>query len=133
MIITKKFVFHAAHRLWNTSWTSEKNNEIYGRCCNLHGHSYRLTIFLEGRVDETGMVLNFNTLDAIVEDKILSRYDHSYLNELPEFETKVPTSENILKVIASSLESEISKYDEIILKELRLKETATSEAIIKLN
>ena len=133
MIITKKFVFHAAHRLWNKSWTEEKNHRIYGRCCSLHGHSYELTVVLEGEVNSAGMVLNFNTLDAIVKEKVLSRYDHSYLNELTEFETDVTTSENILTIISSILKDEMSKYKKIMLKELRLKETATSEAIIKLN
>ena len=72
--VTRSFTFEAAHRLpWHT-----------GRCRNLHGHSYRLEVTVEGPLDEGGMVLDFEDLKAAVQRQVVDRYDHTLLNDLLE-------------------------------------------------
>lgn len=72
MIVGKEFVFHAAHNLTNHK----------GKCENLHGHSYRLRVLIRGPVAENGMVMDFDDISRIVEEKIISVLDHSYINDI---------------------------------------------------
>ncbi len=72
MIVGKEFVFHAAHNLAGYD----------GKCENLHGHSYRLRVEVEGPVGADGMVMDFADIGRVVEEKVISVLDHSYLNDL---------------------------------------------------
>ena len=56
--IGRKFIFESAHQL---------NGEIYGRCGNLHGHRYELTIEIEGEVNQFGWICDFEELDEIAK------------------------------------------------------------------
>lgn len=49
-----------------------------GGCQNIHGHSYRMRVELEGSLDDNGMVLDYFDLKEIVEP-IVARIDHSFL------------------------------------------------------
>ena len=50
MIIGKHFEFEAAHSL--------PNEDIYGVCKNIHGHTYKLIIEIEGTVNNKGWLIN---------------------------------------------------------------------------
>ncbi len=82
MLISKIFKFDAAHRL----------PDYNGKCANLHGHSWKLVVTLEGEVEQNGMIIDFLELKNKVNEKIISKLDHSYLNDLVEN----PTCENML-------------------------------------
>lgn len=49
-----------------------------GKCVNLHGHSYRLFLEVEGDLDENGMVIDFYDLKRIVHP-IIEELDHSFM------------------------------------------------------
>lgn len=49
-----------------------------GLCRNVHGHSYRMIVELEGEVNEDGMVIDFYELGKIVKP-IVEMFDHSFL------------------------------------------------------
>jgi len=49
-----------------------------GGCQNIHGHSYRMRVVVEGRLDAEGMVLDYFDLKEIVAP-IVARLDHSFL------------------------------------------------------
>jgi 6-pyruvoyltetrahydropterin/6-carboxytetrahydropterin synthase len=130
MKIIKTFTFDSAHQLWNDSWTEEHNCAVYGKCTNLHGHTYKLEIVVSGQPDpESGMIMNFRDLGEVVKENILARYDHHFLNNLPEFVGKPTTSEIIAKEIFNRLEPILLDYN-VALDEIRLSETPTSEAIV---
>lgn len=94
MIVRKEYRFEAAHFIHNHP----------GRCRNLHGHSYRLFVSVEGPVDaETGMVLDFEGLSRIVRERVLQKLDHHFLNDL----IPLPTSENISAWIWEQLKPEL--------------------------
>lgn len=95
MIIGKLFEFEAGHSL--------PNNPAYGECCNLHGHSYKLIIEIEGDVTELGWVENFKELKRIVKREILDDFDHKNLNSI----FKVPTAENMVLHIQKKLQEAI--------------------------
>ena len=105
MIISKTFSFNAAHKLPNYN----------GKCANLHGHTWKLIVSLEGEVQEDGMVIDFKDIKKQVNEKVLDKLDHSYLNEIVEN----PTCENLLLWIKEQL-------SELNPKTLRLYESETS-------
>jgi 6-pyruvoyltetrahydropterin/6-carboxytetrahydropterin synthase len=85
MEIFKEFTFEAAHRLPNV--------QPGHKCGRLHGHSYRVAIHVEGRVEEdTGWVIDFADI-ACVFRPLHDCLDHNYLNEIPGLDN--PTSENL--------------------------------------
>jgi 6-pyruvoyltetrahydropterin/6-carboxytetrahydropterin synthase len=72
MRVTKEFRFDAAHNLIHYK----------GKCERLHGHSYRLLVTIRGPVGPDGIVMDFEDLDRAVRERVISRLDHSYLNDL---------------------------------------------------
>lgn len=71
MLVTKEFQFHAAHYL----------TKYHGACEQLHGHTYKLQITVEGDVQENGLVIDFSILKKIVYEKIISKCDHRCIND----------------------------------------------------
>ena len=144
MLITKEFTFDAAHYLPN----------YYGKCENLHGHTYRLQVTIKGPIAANGMVIDFVLLKHIVKEHILTKVDHHCLND----QFKNPTTELICKWIwdelqdlptlmedalkSTSLPTELKQYvaepidnidhrdtpTNITLHKIKLWETATSSA-----
>lgn len=49
-----------------------------GKCRNLHGHSYKMMLEMEGIVDQRGMVLDYFDVNSIISP-IIDRLDHSFL------------------------------------------------------
>jgi 6-pyruvoyltetrahydropterin/6-carboxytetrahydropterin synthase len=68
MKIAKEYRWEMGHRL----------PEHPGLCRNVHGHSYRMIVELEGEVNQDGMVIDFYELGKIVKP-IVETFDHSFL------------------------------------------------------
>jgi 6-pyruvoyltetrahydropterin/6-carboxytetrahydropterin synthase len=78
--------------------SAEENRAAFGKCNNPfgHGHNYRIEVTVGGEVDaDTGMVIDMGRLDAVVRERVLSRFDHMNLNLDPIFEHRVSTTENL--------------------------------------
>ena len=116
MLLTKDFTFDAAHNLIN----------YHGKCERLHGHTYRLRVVVEGTPDSEGMIIDFIELKAVVKEKILSRLDHSYINEI----ISQPSAENIALWIWNELEESV-KRENCGLYEIHVWETADSRVILR--
>ncbi len=99
IFLTRRATFSASHYYWNNQWSAEKNQQVFGRCANRngHGHNYTLEVTVAGEPDPvTGFVVDLKWLKDIIEEKVLSAYDHRHLNlEVPEFAAAIPTTENI--------------------------------------
>lgn len=112
--VHRKAHFNAAHRLFNKSWSDEKNFEIFGKCSNpnYHGHNYELVVSVTGDINqETGMVIDLKILQKMIYDKIETEFDHKNLNlDVAYFQDKIPTAENIVVVIWGVLRKELSDY-----------------------
>jgi 6-pyruvoyltetrahydropterin/6-carboxytetrahydropterin synthase len=77
--------FAAAHALRNYK----------GSCENLHGHNFRVEVTIVGdRLDEAGLLVDFLDVKALMQ-RVMSRLDHRNLNEVPPFDVKNPSAENI--------------------------------------
>lgn len=109
--VFRKEHFNAAHRLFNPSWTTAKNDEFFGKCNNpnYHGHNYDLIVKLTGEINpETGYVYDMKILSDMIKEHILNRFDHKNLNlDVEEFKTLNPTAENIVIVIHNILRARI--------------------------
>lgn len=122
--VFRKEHFNAAHRLFCADWTDEKNKEIFGACANpnYHGHNYELIVQVIGVPDaKTGFVIDTKEISKIVQEEVVSRFDHKNLNlDTEAFKNINPTAENIAIVIHDLIRSRLKK--DLDLK-IRLYET----------
>ena len=127
--LTRRATFSASHYYWNPSWSAEKNRQIFGRCANRngHGHNYTLEVTVAGETDPvTGFVVDLKWLKDVIEQNVLSAFDHRHLNlETPEFaEGKaIPTTENIAIASWKRLEPAIAAAGGARLACVRVYET----------
>jgi len=93
MQIYKSYTFESAHMLPNVPCGHQ--------CGNLHGHSYKLTVYVEGEISkEMGWVIDFDQISTAVKP-LINQLDHSYLNDIEGLEN--PTSENLAIWFAEKL------------------------------
>jgi 6-pyruvoyltetrahydropterin/6-carboxytetrahydropterin synthase len=88
----------------------------------LHGHTYRLEVSVEGPVGPHGIVTDFADLDELVTREVVDRYDHTYLNDLLDN----PTAELIAADIWKRLDQSGLGGTALTLARLRLGETLES-------
>jgi 6-pyruvoyltetrahydropterin/6-carboxytetrahydropterin synthase len=97
---TRLVRFNAAHRVYNPSWSDERNQATFGKCNNpnWHGHNYTLEITVEGDIDrETGYVIDLGAVKRIAEESLVRHLDHKNLNlEVPFLAGVIPTTENLV-------------------------------------
>jgi 6-pyruvoyltetrahydropterin/6-carboxytetrahydropterin synthase len=112
--LQKEFGFEAAHRLPRVPESH--------KCSRLHGHSFRITLEIEGDVsNDLGWLVDYGEIKAAYAP-VRERLDHHYLNEIEGLEN--PTSE----VLAAWI------YDRIVpvlpqLKSVTVSETCTNRCI----
>ena len=125
--VTRRYSFPAAHVLAQPRFDDERNRRIFGKCANPngHGHDYEVEVSIEGPVDpETGRIIDIEVLDRFFEDAVLRRFSHRLLNELDCFAERVPTSENIARVIRDELAAVVDRAGSAHVANVRLTETA---------
>ena len=109
--VTRKVHFNGAHKLYNPKWSEEKNEEVFGRCANKnwHGHNFDMYVTVKGNPNQdTGFVMDLKKLKVILNDKVVSKLDHSNFNMDVDF----------LKDVMPSIENIVMKIWEQILPEL---------------
>ena len=113
VFVIRRERFNAAHRLFNTSWSDDKNESVFGKCSNKnwHGHNYEVFVTVKGTVDiETGYVIDMKVLSDLIKSKITDKMDHKNLNLEVDFLQDVITSaENIVISIYNELYDDIKK------------------------
>jgi len=116
IFLKRIFHFDAAHQVIDYN----------GKCENLHGHTYMLTVTITGRLKENGMVLDFAILKKVVNETVLNKLDHKFLNDI--FEN--PTTENIAIFIFNTLQEAFEKYG-CNVYEVSLSEGINNTAVIR--
>ena len=137
--ITKQFSFETGHALYGYD----------GKCKNVHGHSYKLSVTVIGKpiVDRSnvkfGMVIDFTDLKKIVKEEIVDQFDHAtvfnettpHIELAKELKTRghhvilvdyQPTSENMVIDFAQRIKNRLPEG--IALFSLKLQETDSSFA-----
>ena len=109
--VSRKAHFSAAHRLFNPTFTEDRNEEVFDKCNNPrgHGHNYTLEVTVAGLPDpETGYVIDLKKLARLMDELVIERVDHKHLNyDVPELRGIIPTAENIAIVFWQLLEPKI--------------------------
>jgi len=122
--LTRKCEFSASHYYHNPQWTEDENSRVFGKCANLngHGHNYTLEVTVKGEVDPTtGFVVDLKQLKDVLNREVVDAMDHRHLNkEVPEFATKIPTTENIAIAIWQRLNEklQVAKLHRVRLYEM---------------
>lgn len=137
--ITKQFHFETGHALYGYD----------GKCKNVHGHSYKLSVTVIGQpITDTsnvkfGMVIDFSDLKKIVREEIVDLFDHAtvFNGNTPHVELAdelksrghhvilvdyQPTSENMVIDFSHKIKARLPEH--IQLHSLRLQETDSSYA-----
>ena len=124
--LTRVEHFNAAHKLYNESWSEEKNIEVFGKCANpnWHGHNYELFVTIKGEPHpETGFVFNAKTLGDLIKEVIVEQVDHRNLNmDVPFLQGKFTSAENFAISIWNELKPHIEK-EGAMLHYIKLQET----------
>jgi len=109
--ITRREHFNAAHRLYHSDYSDEKNLRIFGKCSNpnWHGHNYILFVTVKGDLNpDTGFVINLKELSRLIQKKIIDKIDHKNMNlEVDFMAGKLASTENLAITIWEELESDI--------------------------
>ena len=99
-----------------------------GKCENLHGHNYKIEIYVRGNeLNNIGLLVDFVELKQAADD-LVTYVDHQNLNELEPFvEEQNPSAENVARFFLEKLASRINDARVQIYK-VRCFETPTSVA-----
>ncbi len=98
-----------------------------GDCCKLHGHNWQITVVLQAcELDKIGIALDFKILKKELNE-VISHFDHAYLNELEEFASCNPTSENLARIIYHELGRRLND-GRVKVARISVEETAGSKA-----
>ncbi len=79
------------------------------KCENLHGHNWKVEVYIAGdELNDAGVVIDFGEIKRHLAD-IKKSLDHRFLNELECFQNCNPSSENIARFIAETMQAKISE------------------------
>lgn len=79
-----------------------------GKCEAMHGHRYRVVVKVKAAgLDDVGLAYDFTDLKRHLDD-ILSRFDHTCVNDVPPFDKVNPSSENIAAEIYKDLSGRLA-------------------------
>ena len=111
--VSRKEHFNAAHKLYNPSWSVEKNEEVFGPCANAnwHGHNFELIVTVKGKPNpETGFVIDLKQLSTLIRTEIIDKVDHKNLNLDVDFMLgKMASCENLAQEFWRILAPKIQK------------------------
>lgn len=126
--VSRKEHFNAAHKLYNPSWSPERNRDVFGPCANenWHGHNFELIVTVKGTPDpNTGFVVDLKKLSTMIRREVIEKLDHKNLNLDVDFmKDKLASCENLIIEIWKILEMhlpEVTSFGK--LHSLRLYET----------
>jgi len=109
--LTRLEHFNAAHKLYNETWSREKNEEVFGKCANenWHGHNYELLVTVKGQPDpDTGFLFDVKRLSNIIKEEVTEKLDHKNLNVDVDFmKGKMCSTENLAIAIWQQLNPHI--------------------------
>jgi 6-pyruvoyltetrahydropterin/6-carboxytetrahydropterin synthase len=97
--VTRRYRFCAAHRLHTEYLTPEENCAAFGKCNNPNGHGHNYVVLVTVKSTTADEAQRLKQLDRVVNDTIISRFDHHDLNQDPAFAKTTTTGENLVKLI----------------------------------
>jgi len=100
-----------------------------GNCQLMHGHTYFINITIAGdQLDDMGFLIDFKVIKNLVH----KRYDHTVLNNHPEFEDKFPTTEQVAEEIWKTIQNKLKTLShEPKCIQVLVRETPTSYVVFR--
>lgn len=109
--VTRKAAFSAAHRLYNPTFSDERNEAVFDKCNNRlgHGHNYVMEVTVRGLPDPlTGYVIDLKRLKDLLDEAVIDKVDHKHLNYDVDFlRGIIPTVENLCVLFWQQLEQRL--------------------------
>ncbi len=68
MKIAKEFRWEMGHRL----------PDHFGKCKNIHGHSYKMLVEFSGELDKSGMIIDYYDVEKII-NPVIEKLDHAFM------------------------------------------------------
>ena len=104
-----------------------------GKCENLHGHNYRVEVYVRGEeLDSIGMLVDFTHLKSVTRELIKS-LDHQNLNELKPFDNEInPSAEHLAGYLQHHIAARVNS-DRAQVYKVRVWETSTSSATFQVS
>lgn len=133
--IGKEFIWEMSHRL--------PFHE--GPCKNIHGHSYKMLLELEGEVNLNRMLIDFYDIEKIVRP-LIDKFDHAFivdkedklmLNFLVQNGFKyykisgLSTAEDLALYFLDELKKDFSKFSNLVKLKVRIYETQDAWAEVE--
>lgn len=118
--LNKDMHFSAAHFIPSTD---------AGKCQQMHGHTYFINVTIAGdELDSTGFLIDFKYIKNLIHKK----YDHSVLNDHPEFNNTFPTTELLAQQIWSSIQEALNgRTNQPSCLQVIVRETPTSYVLFR--
>lgn len=105
--LTVEDTFDAAHALRGYD----------GPCENLHGHTWKVKVFLQGsELNKIGLLEDFKNIKKCLKT-ILDKFDHTNLNDLDLFQKINPSSENLSKIIYEKMKKNLNNVSKVTVFE----------------
>ncbi len=121
--VTRREHFSSTHKLENSKFPDKKNQDLYGKCNNFHGHNYYIEVTLAGTPDPaSSYVMDLKLLKKIIHEEILTKVDHQFLNEIEMFRDLIPTTENMAIKFWEALKPKV-KRENVNLYSVKIYET----------
>ena len=100
-----------------------------GSCENVHGHNFRVRVTIEGeKLDDAGLLVDFIDMKKSMGE-IIARLDHVFLNDIPPFDVKNPSAENIAEYFHQELNRRLAANPvPVQIREVRIWETDIQSA-----
>lgn len=113
-----------------------------GGCQNLHGHSYRLEVEIQGELGTDGMLIDFHQVHAILQP-LIDDLDHAFLCDKTDVDLLafidmhgwkrmvIPypsTAENLCRLFTEHLRPGLSAFENLRSFAVTVRETADASA-----
>ena len=99
--------------------------EFSGKCEKLHGHNWKIEIYVTGgELGPNGILIDFKLIKEAAH-RVIQELDHTFLNQLKPFQDKNPSSENIAHFVFNSLSQELDN-DQVKVSKVTAWESDTS-------
>ena len=103
-----------------------------GKCENVHGHNFKVRVTLEGgRLDPAGLLVDFLDVKQSMGE-VIARLDHVFLNDIPPFDVRNPSAENIAEYFYEELTRRLADNPvPVRISEVRVWETEIQSAAFR--
>lgn len=108
MKIAREFRWEMGHRL----------REHSGLCKNIHGHSYKMILTVEGFLNEQQMVIDYYDLDKIVKP-IIQQFDHCFMINEKDSDLLEFLNQQNFKIVVVDFETTVENITRFILQKIK--------------